>query len=30
MMAKKLILQQSTIDVAALVDEGIDIKTLIN
>ncbi|HIG66427.1 MAG TPA: pyridine nucleotide-disulfide oxidoreductase [Porticoccaceae bacterium] len=30
MVAKKLILQQSTIDVAALVDEGIEIKTLIN
>ena len=30
MVAKKLISQQSTIDVAALVDEGIEIKTLIN
>ena len=30
MVAKKLILQQSTIDIAVLVDESIDIKTLIN
>ena len=30
MVAKKLILQQSTIDTAVLVDESIDIKTLIN